>query len=1188
MRKLLSKVFGWIANRWLLSVLGLLLLAALIWFIGPLLAIAGHEPLATSPARLIVILVVVFLWGTWNLTMALRQRKTNAAVVASLAEAPQSAGAPSAVIPEEVETLRERFRDALAMLKQAKLGGGGRFNRRYLYQLPWYLLIGPPGSGKTTALANSGLRFPLADRFGEEGVKGVGGTRNCDWFFTDEAVLLDTAGRYTTQDSDEASDRYAWQGFLGLLKQYRRKRPIDGVIVVFSVAELAQDDADRRLLHAQAVKRRVKELHATLQAQTPIYVLLTKCDLIAGFTEFFDDLSREGREQVWGTTFPIAASRQPNRAIESFEGDFRALLERLAERLITRLDRETNITRRGLLLSFPRQMALLREPIHDFLSAAFGETRFEQPSLLRGVYVSSATQQGTPIDRIIGSIASAYGLDRRATPAFSGRGRSFFLTRLLREVVFRESGLVTDTGFVARNGPWLLRGAYAVTVLVTAGAVAALGASYVSNRAYVKRTNAAVEAYGRDFSDVSEGRAELPRVLAALSALRGLPGGYAEREQRGGLTALGLDQEEKLGEAGDYAYVRGLNRLLLPRLSRRLEQQIRENFDKDEFLYQAHKTYLMLAMPERRDPALIGAWIGRDFANQYPGIANEPLRQEFASHLDALLQADAEPATVDQGLVAEARRRLLARPLAQRVYSLIKTENARSEGGWSIAQQVSAAQLRFFRRRSRTPLDAPIPQLFTVDGYRSVLLREQPQLVKRALDDAWVYGPEYQRPSGAEQALDLARTVGDLYFEDYIRVWDGLWNDIEIAPALNIEQQADLVRAIAQPDSPLKEVLAAIDQQTTLSGAVPGEAQATSAVSGIEKTIGRLLGSTGEGPAQPVTEDPAVKVDRHFAALHKLMHAEGQGAPPIDRVLAALGDLAAYLRRVEISSGQDPKATLANSREVFSKFDAEAIATPIPLRGMLQSLAQTSVGLAQREVGGEAAKRLNTVYGSTVASECRSAIAGRYPFVTTSGNDVALADFGRFFGPGGTIEKFSTDFIQPLADTSARPWRWNKLTTGDVGMSPGSLAQFERAARIRQAFFRGGSEPSISFELEPVSLDQRASRVTLEFGDQQLVYAHGPRLRQRFRWPTSGPYIARVSFAASGIFAGSAEKSQSGPWALFRLLDEARVDRRSGGDRLQVTFEASGMSAEFTLIADSVVNPFSTRDLQAFRCQDSL
>ena len=79
---------------------------------------------------------------------------------------------------------------------RAASGGGN------LYALPWYVVIGPPGSGKSTLLQNSGLNFPLSSSFGKEAMRGVGGTRNCDWWFTDEAVFLDTAGRYTTQDSD--------------------------------------------------------------------------------------------------------------------------------------------------------------------------------------------------------------------------------------------------------------------------------------------------------------------------------------------------------------------------------------------------------------------------------------------------------------------------------------------------------------------------------------------------------------------------------------------------------------------------------------------------------------------------------------------------------------------------------------------------------------------------------------------------------------------------------------------------------------------------------------------------------------------------------------------------------------------------------------------------------------------------
>ena len=97
--------------------------------------------------------------------------------------------------------------------------------------MPWYVIIGPPAAGKTTALRQSGLDFPfdLTDD-----LQGVGGTRNCDWFFTEDAVLIDTAGRYVLQESQPEVDAAEWLGFLDLLKKHRGRRALNGVIVALS------------------------------------------------------------------------------------------------------------------------------------------------------------------------------------------------------------------------------------------------------------------------------------------------------------------------------------------------------------------------------------------------------------------------------------------------------------------------------------------------------------------------------------------------------------------------------------------------------------------------------------------------------------------------------------------------------------------------------------------------------------------------------------------------------------------------------------------------------------------------------------------------------------------------------------------------------------------------------------------
>ena len=142
---------------------------------------------------------------------------------------------------EEAAALRDKLTTALALLKRA------RGTRGYLYEQPWYAIIGPPGAGKTTALLNAGLRFPLAAEMGQGAVAGVGGTRLCDWWFTENAVLIDTAGRYTTQDSDAAVDRAGWDAFLDLLKRTRPRQPLNGVIV--------GDRADR---HRRPRRRRAR------------------------------------------------------------------------------------------------------------------------------------------------------------------------------------------------------------------------------------------------------------------------------------------------------------------------------------------------------------------------------------------------------------------------------------------------------------------------------------------------------------------------------------------------------------------------------------------------------------------------------------------------------------------------------------------------------------------------------------------------------------------------------------------------------------------------------------------------------------------------------------------------------------------------------------------------------------------
>ena len=285
----------WIA----LSVVAALVLSALIWLAGPLVSFGEAQPFESVWVRLILILLILLIVGGTIAWRIVARRRAAAAIEKAM----------TAPVEEESDApiLKEKMEDALATLKRT-----GKSSAGALYDLPWYLIIGPPGAGKTTALVNSGLKFPLADDGAAKAIQGIGGTRYCDWWFTDAAVLIDTAGRYTTQDSDAKVDRRSWLAFLDMLGKNRPRQPINGVIIAISVADVLGLSAAESAAHADAIRKRLAELHEELKVDFPVYAVFTKMDLIVGFTQYFADLDEAKRQAVWGATFQTADKKANN------------------------------------------------------------------------------------------------------------------------------------------------------------------------------------------------------------------------------------------------------------------------------------------------------------------------------------------------------------------------------------------------------------------------------------------------------------------------------------------------------------------------------------------------------------------------------------------------------------------------------------------------------------------------------------------------------------------------------------------------------------------------------------------------------------------------------------------------------------------------------------------------------------
>ena len=1196
----MKKILGLIFNRWTLLLFVLAVLIGVIWIVGPWVAIGEWRPLDGVNARTItsvLLLVLVGLtvaWRTW------RARRGNQQVVEQLMAAPQGAPA-SAAESADMAAVRQRFETALKTLRSARFGGhsGGvpketsRWTRlgqslagRFLYELPWYTIIGAPGSGKTTVLRNAGLNFPLADRMGDQAVKGVGGTRNCDWWFTDQAVLIDTAGRFVTQDSDQANDKATWSGFLQLLKKSRPRQPINGVLVAVSIAELIARTPSDRAQHAQLVRARVQELHEQLGVRFPIYLLVTKCDLLAGFTESFAALDKDQRAAPWGYTVPLSG----RSAQEALGPEFDALLQRLSDGLVDRLQAESDPQRRARIYGFPNQFANLREALQEFVQQVFSPSPYEAEPMLRGVYFVSGTQEGSPIDRVLGSVARMYRLEQVVLPPQQASGRSFFLSRLLTEVIFAEHGLAgTNRVWERRRGALAIAG-YAAIAIVALGVAALWGVSYSNNGKYIDAVAGRVEVVRKGVQETpNRPTNDLRPLLGALDATRSLAAaGQRDDGSVPWTLGFGLYQGRKLDGAANLSYERMLVDAVLPRLAMRVEEELRAG-DQAESQYEALKAYLMMYDPQRFDAAALKAHVENDWDVRLGRELSGEQRDAMSRHLDALLArgATVSPLPQDKALVEATRLRLGTVSLAQRVYNRLRQRGLGDAfPEFTVAKAGGGNAALVFTRLSGAPLTKGVPGLFSYNGYYKGFQSVVGEVTRQLADEqTWVLGIQPDKGSGAQALLSpdkLSNDVRRLYLLDYKEAWKAFISDIKLQPVTSLAQSVEKTRILAASDSPLPPLLKAMSRETTL---LAGQGLVDNAQEKIKQTTEdiktRMLGSLGAKLATTASPTDRLEniVDDEFRDLRRMITAPEGGKAPIDGVVARLGELQVLLIAVKsaVEGGSPPPPS-----PLPTQLKADASNTPEPLRSLLENLGSTSSRVAsmqQRET-------LSREVRAQIGDFCSQAIAGRYPFDVNSSREVTQADFAALFGPGGKFEQMQTRLAQ-FIDTSTKPWSFRVVEGSPLGTDAGTLPQFQRAAVIRETFFNGAPAGSTvtRLEMKPVEMDATLREFTLDVDGQIVRYAHGPQIPTTVSWPspksTGGVVRLMVQPAGTGMV-------NDGPWALYKMFD--RVSILPGGERekFRAVFDIDGKKATFDVTTSSVRNPFRLSELRSFSCPNGL
>lgn len=1236
----LSAWILWLID-WSTSIVIVALLCLAIWHGSPLLTLAGKPLFAFVTVRILAVAGVVLVYATAMLVRWWRRMRRHPSQLRRLLRLGKRGVRPLAA--SRLAEIEDMARAAITQLK-ARRGGAGRLARlfrgaAYLYDVPWYVVLGSKGSGKTTALLNAGLAFPL-DAPLQHSLAPDDARVFPGWRLTNDAMLIDTPGHYVqhgtsryslTAESSyrsidgkrnkrsadvstvrEQADTAEWNGFLRLLRGIRPRLPLNGVLLTVNVAALTHADLNVRTTESRALRARLDEMHAEFGTGFPVWLIVTKLDRLPGFTDYFASLGEPERAQIWGVTL---RSDPEVRADDAIRTELNQLATRLADGVSGLLRNETDVTRRRQLAMLPEAFAALTNPLADLIAHVFARgdngARGAPHPMFRGVYLTSAGQTGQQVDveqqTLLQRMIGASDVQRN-TPRRDVGDTSYFLRDLLFGVVLREGHLAypnRNREHRTRLQRWL---GHSLVWLIAVGSCANLWNSFVAERTSVATLGQKVRTLATSLarSDLFTHPERVPMALeSAHELLRDTTRLATDSDVA---FRVGTDRLDMIESGGRHVYEALSEQVVLPQIVRRMEHVIAGAVASADAnaAYDALRVYLMLFDRARFHANDVRMWVLDDWA-RYDSAARFGGRAAMIDHVQRLFSEGhivQSPLSRNEGLIQQARAFLDGRNSTDRLYQRAKTAMSKdAPDEFSLLRVVGPQAGVVFTRASGAPLSSGVPGIFTLDGYRAVFSKRLTEFLQAASeDDAWVMGHRTLDDSAknAAGALNASIRNGDAlstaitrqYLTEYAQQWDAFLDDIRVVSGTSLAFNLTVLRTLAAPDSPLTRLVRAAANETTLTRPMTKSDGSflEKATEAVNQKAEKILG------ARALEQVERELVDNHFAALREVVmgHADARsdaqlagtpaGKTGLEGVIGLLND---YYKTLTISDNALLNNNMPPESENAAKLKMTADTMPAPFRGVLQQLAVDGSRGVNQGIG----QLLSLQMQTAVADTCRTTIEGNYPFSPDSKRDVRIDDFTRMFAQGGVIDDFFTKTLAPFVNVTAKPWRYRTLPGATEPVQGPDLEPFEHAKAIRDIFFNDPDRrrPSWKADIRIPELDPTIMSLSLDIDGQTTLYQHGPVAPFTVTWPgPRGGVHAQIS-ASPRIRQDTSTIAANGPWALLRLLRKGRVVEAAIPGRTRVVFSFDGREAALDIAsAGSVANPLTSDVLTTFRCPGTM
>lgn len=1153
------------------------IVVAAVWGAGVFLEWPLWIALSVTGVAIVVVGVLVFL----------RIRKARAARAKGKTKGAPSKTMMGQVVSAEfhgnVAALQTGFEKTITALEASKLG---KKTRRPAEALPWYVVVGAPGSGKSTALGSSGVRFPYRSA-GDTGASSQdsSGTRSCEFWMSNDAVLLDTSGRYVADDACKPE----WAALLKLLLKHRPRRPLNGIVVAVSLDELRVTDDEALFAQARQIRARIDEAIERLHMMLPVYVVVTKCDLLTGFIELFGDLDDSEVGSAWGFT---NSRRNSGAGAATFAPYFDELLDLARRRALVRLEHERDPAVAARAYAFPEQLERMRTRLSAFVGEVFSENIYREMPLFRGLYLTSARQDGLPFDAVLEPCARALGISPVPDPGRHGlRPRGYFLRDVFERVVFRDRFLAHDTAGHAKR---MARFRYAGAGL---GLAAAVGLTYASVRSYgendtlLGELGSTIEGVEPHVKGSADGTTVPMNVVERLHGAERRLAGY-DSDGVPWRMRWGMYRGDSVLPSLRHVYGKVLRQALLGDLVARDERLLREfttrfagneTSPNDEDYGHHHailRRYLLVTSPaEAGEPGLDETqreWLQAQLLSHWQGAASEPLPESADEIVSAYLDmVAADPSLTfprDTKLVGGVRSILRRSDRTTTILVQIIDDVERLEPSLSLRDMCNS--------RAITNGDRKVRAAFTRRAWENHVKPMLDEPLEELVRDEWVVGSS--DGAGSSRAADDMAKLRSRYFERYIDEWDQFLDPLQVASpnealeALTILQ--DLVRGSTPP---LASLMQHVAYNTRLTQVAKNEAEKLQAALdaakekagelAAKKTKGRVnlppsTGSTRDGMASEIDVEKRFEPFVSFGAAPPV-EAPADGAPPpppqsvqldvYTEQLVALRD--AVQQQLDNPQDRDTLPTrlkqahmavkgLIADRELGWHQRFSAILEP-PILGLQQ--------LSRGSVIGDLAQ----AWCNDVVTPFERTLASKYPFARSSRYDASLAEFVDYYRPDdGKLWGFYQAALTSIVTTEGDGFRLlEQGASSKTNYNSAVLAFLQRSQDIGRAMFPSGSKtPLVVWEVD-IQPTPGVSVTEFTVDGVTIDYRNGPPRPQTMSWPGEGDKRGASLRARGRGINGHVE--QDGDWGFLRLLEQGEVIGNAGQQVFTVRWDLTDQNA---------------------------